>query len=70
MPFATISDLPEPLRHHLPRHALEIYLAAFNNAWRQHAGGPDQEAIAHRIAWSAVKRQYQKQGDDWVRIED
>ncbi|WP_264713734.1 ChaB family protein [Limobrevibacterium gyesilva] len=56
------------MRSHLPTHAQEIYLAAFNNAWQQHAHEPDGEAIVHRIAWAAVKRRYRKLGDAWVPI--
>ncbi|MGD0107923.1 MAG: ChaB family protein [Rhodopila sp.] len=66
MPYLTTHDLPDSVRHHLPQHAQEIYLAAFNNAWRQHAQDPDVEATVHRIAWSAVKRRYRKDGDTWV----
>lgn len=68
MPYLTTDDLPDSVRHHLPPHAQEIYLAAFNNAWRQHAGDPDGEATVHRIAWSAVKRRYRKMGDIWVPL--
>jgi cation transport regulator len=68
MPYLTTDDLPESVRHHLPPHAQEIYLATFNSAWRQHAGDPDGEAMMHRIAWSAVKRRYRKAGDIWVPI--
>lgn len=66
MPYLSTDDLPDEVRGHLPPHAQEIYLAAFNNAWRQHAGDLDREAIVHRIAWSAVKRRYRKFGDAWV----
>jgi cation transport regulator len=68
MPYVTTDDLPDSVRAHLPPHAQEIYLAAFNNAWRQHARNPDGEPVVHRIAWSAVKRRYRKQGDRWVAI--
>lgn len=68
MPYRTVDDLPPSVRAHLPIHAQEIYLAAFNNAWRQHADAPDGEAIVHRIAWAAVKRRYRKQGEEWVAI--
>jgi cation transport regulator len=68
MPYRTTADLPESVSGHLPPHAQEIYLAAFNNAWRQHAADPGREAIVHRIAWSAVKRSYHKIGDTWVPI--
>jgi len=52
----------------LPPHAQDIYLAAFNNAWRQHGYEPDAEATVHRIAWSAVKRSYRKVGGVWMPI--
>ena len=53
---------------HLPPHAQEIFLAAFNNAWASHAkrGPQAQEEIAFRVAWAAVKKQYYKHGDRWV----
>jgi cation transport regulator len=65
-PYEEIGDLPARVRAHLPEHAQDIYLAAFNNAWQQHADDPRCEEIAHRIAWAAVKRVYEKVGDRWV----
>jgi cation transport regulator len=71
MPYKNISDLPESIRQHLPRHAREIYLAAFNNAWEQYhdssarRGKASREEVAHKVAWAAVKRQYEKQDDHW-----
>jgi cation transport regulator len=56
MPYASNSDLPTRVRSVLPRHAQDIYRAAFNDAYERY--GPQREAIAHRIAWSAVKRHY------------
>jgi cation transport regulator len=69
MPYRQIEDLPRAIRGHLPQHAQEIYLAAFNNAWDQHADARDGEAMVHRIAWAAVKRRYRKAGEEWVPIE-
>lgn len=63
MPYVTNTDLPPPVRNHLPPHAQDIYRAAFNNAFAEHAGDPRQEEAAHRIAWAAVKRSYVKLGD-------
>jgi cation transport regulator len=68
MPYRSIEDLPDSVRLHLPPHAREIYVAAFNNAWRQHEGDPDGEAAVHRIAWAAVKRRYHKVGDTWLPL--
>lgn len=67
MPYTDISDLPASVRSHLPVHAQEIYLAAFNNAWREYAERKDREVVAHKVAWAAVKRVYRKEGDAWVR---
>lgn len=66
MPYRTTLNLPPQIRNHLPEHAQEIYLAAFNHAWESHAGDPRQEEAAHRIAWAAVKRRYEKVGGDWL----
>lgn len=63
MPYAVTDDLPPGVRNHLPPHAQEIFLAAFNNAWDEYGG---DEARAFRVAWAAVKRQYRKRGDRWV----
>ena len=65
MPYDKIEDLPESVRGHLPRHAQEIYRAAFNSAWDEY--GHD-EARAHRVAWGAVEKEYQKDDEGkWVR---
>jgi cation transport regulator len=71
LPYTAVEDLPPSVRTHLPTHAQEIYLAAFNNAWNEYAArGPIQrETSAHRVAWAAVKRKYQKSGDRWVPRE-
>lgn len=66
MPYDKLSDLPEPVRDHLPHHAQEIYQAAYNSAWGQY--GHD-EARAHRVAWGAVENDYEKdeQSGDWKK---
>jgi len=68
MPYASNEDLPDSVRLHLPPHAQDIYRAAFNNAFARYAPR-GREDIAHRIAWAAVKRSYQKRGDEWVPID-
>jgi cation transport regulator len=69
MPYRTNTDLPASVRNHLPAHAQDIYRAAFNHAFAAHAGEPDREERAHRIAWAAVKRRFEKIGDEWVARE-
>ena len=66
MPYRSNADIDPRIRRHLPDHAQDIYRAAFNNAWTAHADDPRCEEIAHRIAWAAVKRRYEKAGDAWV----
>jgi cation transport regulator len=67
VPYATTSELPPTVRR-LPPHAQEIFLEAFNSAWQSYAdrGAHDQEEIAFRVAWAAVKKRYRKQGETWV----
>ncbi len=71
MPYASNADLPDPVRHHLPPHAQDIFRAAFNHAWSTYGVREPwrQEEVAHRIAWAAVKRRYHKVGDDWAPID-
>lgn len=73
MPYTNLSSLPESVRNNLPRHAQEIYLAAFNNAWEEYRDAADRrgkasrEEVAHKVAWAAVKQQYENTGDKWQR---
>ncbi len=66
MPYTTTDELPKRVREHLSVHALEIYRAAFNNAWDQYQdpsrrrGDESREETAHRVAWAAVKQKYRK----------
>ena len=69
MPYDNVNDLPASVRDNLPRHAREVYLAAFNNAWEQYKdaedreGGASREEVAHKVAWSAVKNKFEKTKD-------
>jgi cation transport regulator len=66
MPYESIKDLPESVRDNLPKHAQEIYQAAFNSAWEQYEdpkerrGNASREETAHKVAWAAVKEKYEK----------
>ncbi|MCA1456961.1 ChaB family protein [Bradyrhizobium sp. BRP22] len=70
MPYRSNADLPFPVRSHLPSHAQDIYREAFNHSFAAHAGDIRQEEIAHRTAWAAVKRSYEKLGDHWILRSD
>lgn len=66
MPYQTTSQLPEGVKDNLPAHAQDIYKEAFNSAYKEYKqakdrrGGEDRETVAHKVAWSAVKKKYQK----------
>jgi cation transport regulator len=66
MPYKSLVELPDSVKDNLPKHAQEIYKEAFNSAWDQYAD-PDErrddatrEETAHKVAWAAVKNQYEK----------
>jgi cation transport regulator len=63
MPYKNLSDLPEKVRENLPKHAQEIYRAAFDNAWDEYE---HDEERAHKVAWAAVKKKYEKdESGEW-----
>ena len=68
MPYASNADLPLGVRRHLPNAAQDIYREAFNHAWVSYSGDVRREEIAHRVAWAAVKRKYEKVDDEWVHL--
>lgn len=78
MPYEKLSDLPENVRDNLPKHAQEIYQAAFNSAWEQYKdpkdrrGNATREETAHKVAWSAVEQKYEKdqQSGRWKAKSD
>ncbi|WLR57245.1 ChaB family protein [Mesobacillus subterraneus] len=67
MPYNSLKDLPDSVKDNLPHHAQEIFKEAFNSASEQY----DEEETAFKVAWSAVKNEYEKNDDDeWVRKEE
>jgi cation transport regulator len=62
----------------LPSQAQHIYIKAHKNALKQYhnpskrRGGKRQskEQVAHKVAWSAVKKEYKKKGNKWVPKKD
>jgi cation transport regulator len=65
MPYASNADLPESVKHVLPPHAQDTFREAFNHALDEYG----REENAFRVAWSAVKKGYRKEGDRWVAKE-
>ena len=76
MPYDSVSDLPASVRDNLPKHAREVYLAAYNNAWEEYKNAEDRkgnasrEEVAHKVAWSAVKKKYEKNKDGNWKSKD
>jgi len=76
MPYDKISELPDSVKNNVPQEGQEIYKEAYNSAWDQYdkpskpskrSGDSSREETAHKVAWSAVKEKYKKEGDKWVR---
>ena len=55
------APLPSTLERS-PQEAQDTYEAALENAEQEYAG---DEARAHRVAWAAVKRKFEKVDDHW-----
>ncbi len=77
MPYDTRSDLPDSVTSALPKHAQDIFLAAYNNAYDEYAdpedrdGDDSREEVAFKVAWSAVKQSYHKSDSgNWVKNAD
>lgn len=70
-----ISDRTEKQIDELPTHGQEIFKEAHKNALDQYKdpkkrkGGKKEskEQVAHKVAWSAVKKVYKKEGDKWIK---
>ena len=75
-PYRSLEDLPGAVRENLPPHAQEIFMKAHNNALQQYLnpkerrGGASEslEEVAHKVAWAAVKQEYEKSASgEWVK---
>jgi cation transport regulator len=59
-------DLPKGVEEALPDHAKEIYKEAHNKALEEYRdpkkrrGKESLEEVAHKVAWAAVKKTYEK----------
>ena len=73
--YPDLSTLPKNVRNSLPLHARVIYMNAYNRAWEEYKDAEKRriestrEETAGRIAWAAVKKVYEKDGQTgtWKR---
>lgn len=66
MPYNSLNELPDAVKDNLPHHAQEIFKEAFNSASEEYK----DEETAFKVAWSAVKKKYEKDSHDkWVKKE-
>lgn len=61
MPYKSVKELPPQIKV-LPPAAQRIWLRVFNTAIKTNS-----EEVAFKIAWSVVKQQYTKVGDNWIK---
>ncbi len=73
MPYSSKSDLPDSVKDNLPAHAQDIYKEAYNSAYKEYKDPDDRqgnnslEETAHKVAWSAVKKGYDKVDGKWKK---
>lgn len=70
MPYSNVKDLPDDVKNVLPEHAQAIFKEAFNSAYDEYADtskrrtDESREETAFKVAWGAVKKEYEKGADD------
>jgi cation transport regulator len=71
MPYDKTSELPERVKGNLPKAAQKIYMEAYNSAHEEYKdpkkrrGDASLEETAAKVAWAAVKKKFEKSGDEW-----
>ena len=73
-----LSEATEKRIDDLPKHAQHIFKKAHASAIKEYKdpdkrrGGKKESAeeVAHKVAWSAVKKEYKKNDDEWIKKDD
>lgn len=69
MPYKTNTELPDSVRNALPAAAQTVFREVYNNAWDEYKdpekrrGHESHEEVANKVAWNAVKQQFEKDDD-------
>ena len=73
-----LSETTEKRIDQLPDHAQHIFKKAHSSAVKEYQD-PDKrrggrkgsaEEVDHKVAWAAVKKEYKKDGDKWVKKDE
>jgi cation transport regulator len=73
-----LSEATEKRIDQLPEHARNIFKKAHASAVEEYQD-PDKrrgdkkesaEEVAHKVAWAAVKKEYEKEGEKWVKRKE
>jgi cation transport regulator len=76
--YEDLSETTEKRIDQLPEHAQHIFKKAHTSAIKEYQN-PDKrrgskkesaEEVAHKIAWAAVKKEYTKEDDKWVKKDE
>ena len=73
-----LSEATEKRIDQLPEHAQHIFKKAHASAIKEYQnpdkrrGGKKESAeeVAHKVAWAAVKKEYTKEDDKWVKKDE
>jgi|SRR3954449_12244460 cation transport regulator len=73
-----LSKATEKRIDQLPEHAQHIFKKAHNSAIKEYQDpdkrrggkGESAEEVAHKVAWAAVKKEYEKEDDKWVKKDE
>ncbi len=64
-----IDSLPEKAQRTFKR-AHQSALKEYQNPHKRRNKGDTPEKVAHKVAWSAVKKKYTKRGNTWTKKSD
>jgi cation transport regulator len=73
-----LSEATEKRIDKLPEHAQHIFKKAHASAVEEYKdpdkirGGKKEstEEVAHKVAWAAVKKEYEKEGEKWIKKKE
>ncbi|MGI0020533.1 MAG: ChaB family protein [Nitrososphaera sp.] len=73
MPRGKLSERMKKQIDELPQHGQHIFKKARESALKQYkdpakrrSKSDKPEEVAHKVAWSAVKKKYKKSGEKWI----